>query len=69
MSKPICRIRFLQDMFGNDTGDIVNVLSADNENLYYYDGFRRWCYMRLSDEGVEWEYVGKKRPVIEEAGK
>lgn len=60
-SKPVCRIRFLIDMFMGDAGDIVNVWAEDETALYYYDSERRWCYVNKSDEDVDWEYVTRSR--------
>lgn len=33
--------------FGNDEGDIVNIKEIDKYgNIYYYDTFHRWCYLK-----------------------
>jgi len=53
------RIRILADMFGNDAGDEVNILTETEGEVYYYDGFRRWCFLYKKDEGVDFEWVRK----------
>ena len=53
------RIRFLDYMFGNDVGDVVNVQMMTDGAIYYYDTFRRWCYLNKSEEGTAFEWVRK----------
>ena len=55
------RIRFLTDGFGNDKGETVGITLSTELELYYYDGFRRWCYLEKSLEGKDFEYVGNAR--------
>lgn len=54
------KIRMLKSGFGNSAGDIVNVHALSEKTVSYYDGFRRWCYLWVSEEGDLWEWV--KRP-------
>jgi hypothetical protein len=53
-------IRMLCTMFGNDEGDTVKISSETDEEIYYTDGFGRWCYLLKKDEGKDFEWV--KRP-------
>lgn len=58
----ICRIRLLKSTFGNDSGDIIDILHKENVNnlyynLFYNDGFGRWCYISSEDENINFEYV------------
>jgi hypothetical protein len=46
----IAKIKIFEEGFGTYAGEIVNVYGFDSEGrAYYYDGFRRWCYVN-SDE-------------------
>lgn len=56
----IYEIRLLISTAYNDEGDILKVKAEDNENVYYYDTFHRWCYLEKFLEGKEWEYKDKK---------
>lgn len=58
----IVLIRFLTSGFGNAAGDIVQVQTTDDENLYYDDDFGRWCYIEKATEGAEFEYVDEDDP-------
>lgn len=53
----IARIEFLCDMYGNASGDHVWIEEIDDENIYYTDGFGRWCYLAKALDGVEFKYV------------
>lgn len=55
--KKLKQIRFLVDMAYNCSGDVVTVLEEDNNNLYYNDSVRRWCYIEKNLENKEWEYI------------
>jgi hypothetical protein len=50
------RIVFLEDSFGNSKGEKTKVVSEDDHNIYYYDGFRRWCYFTKNERGLFFEY-------------
>ena len=40
------RVVLLDDKcFGNSYGDILNIKYEDDKYYYYYDGFKRWCYI------------------------
>lgn len=52
------KIRLLKGMFGNSEGDILKVKMVDEKgDIYYYDGFHRWCYLEAAEEGIAWEKV------------
>lgn len=51
------RIKFLQSTFGNDVGDIVTIQHEENDEIYYNDGFRRYCYLLKSEEGIVYKYI------------
>jgi len=53
------RIEFLTPGFGNSAGDIVKVVYETEKEVYYYDGFRRYCYLNKSEEGTEYRYIPK----------
>lgn len=57
--KDFARIEFLQSGFGNDVGDVVKVVLETDDEVYYYDGFRRYCYMNKSEEGISYRYIPK----------
>jgi hypothetical protein len=57
--KDFARIEFLQSGFGNDVGEIAKVVHETEGEVYYYDGFRRYCYMNKSEEGVNYRYIPK----------
>lgn len=57
--KDFARIEFLQSGFGNDVGDVVKVVLETDGEVYYYDGFRRYCYVNKSEEGVSYRYIPK----------
>jgi len=55
------KVRLLQSTFGNSEGDILNIKMVDeNDDLYYYDGFRRWSVLEKIEEGTWWERTNKK---------
>ena len=56
----IARIEFLSDMYGNAAGERVWIESEDENNLYYTDGFDRWCYVEKFREGSEFKYMKMK---------
>lgn len=58
------KIRFLTDTFGNSKGDVVGITMSTETELYYYDSFRRWCYLEKSLEGKDFEYVGKAKDKV-----
>ena len=31
--------------FGNEPGDILNIKLETDKHYYYYDRFKRWCYI------------------------
>ena len=45
-------ILFLADTFGNDAGDLVRVEDVDEANVYYTDGFDRWCYLERDNPAI-----------------
>jgi len=51
------KIKFLTDSFGNSAGEVVSILEETKEELYYYDGFHRWCYVYKNEENVSFMYV------------
>ena len=56
------RVRLLTRAFGNSEGDILKVKMVDEKgDIYYYDGFHRWCYLEALEEGVTWERIGKAK--------
>lgn len=48
------RIEFLKSGFGNDVGDTAKIVDETDGELYYYDGFRRYCYVNKSEEGISY---------------
>lgn len=53
------RIKFLLSNFGNDSGDIVNVIQETDNEIDYYDSSHRWCYVLKSEEGITYHYISK----------
>lgn len=51
------RILFLEDTAYNCKGDVVPVAQEDDNEIYYYDSCRRWCYLLKSEEGKVYKYV------------
>ena len=51
------QIEFLKSTFGNDAGDSVRVVEETDEEVYYYDSFRRYCYLNKSEEGVTYRCI------------
>lgn len=51
------RIEFLETTYGNDKGDVVKVIKETESDVYYNDGFRRWCYLKKSEEGIVYLYI------------
>ena len=60
------RIRLLKSGFGNDKGDVITVEEETDLELYYTDGFDRWCYMYKSEEGDSFEYYYGDEPSFNE---
>ena len=54
------RIEFLENTFGNDIGDRLRVVLETNTEIYYYDGFGRYCYLEKSEEGIAYKVLPKK---------
>jgi len=54
------RIVFIKSSFGNCSGDVVNVTEDDETSYYYYDGFKRWCYVDKSDKSILFIPKGKR---------
>lgn len=53
------KIRFLTNKgFGNGEGETVWVQAEDEKNIYYTDGFDRWCYLEKELEGKDYEKIG-----------
>ncbi|MFA6018605.1 MAG: hypothetical protein WC776_05530 [Patescibacteria group bacterium] len=57
MNKQPARIEFLESAFGNSKGEIVKVVTENEKEIYYYDGFHRWCYVLKSEEGMAYRYI------------
>jgi hypothetical protein len=53
------RIEFLETTHGNDMGDIVRVVGETEGEVYYWDGYRRYCYLFKSEEGTTYRYIPK----------
>jgi hypothetical protein len=51
------KIRFLRDMSYNSIGEVVPIVLEDEDNVYYYDSCHRYCYLRKSDEGLDFKYL------------
>jgi len=51
------KIEFLTSSFGNSAGDIAKVVNETDGEVYYYDSFRRYCYMNKSEEGILYRYI------------
>lgn len=56
--KPISKKRFklLKDTAYNSEGDIINIVEESDNGIYYYDSFRRWCYLNKSEENDIFTY-------------
>ena len=52
-------MEFLVSSFGNDVGDVVKIVCETDGEVYYYDGFRRYCYLNKSEEGINYRYIPK----------
>ena len=50
-------IKFLESAFGNDPGDIVEILEITDNEIYYDDGFGRYCYLEKSEENKAFVYT------------
>lgn len=59
--KDFARIEFLKNTegFTNYAGNIVKVVQETETEVYYYDSFRRYCYLPKSEEGVSYRYIPK----------
>ena len=51
------KIEFLITTFGNDVGDIVEVIQESDKEIYYEDGFERYCYLNKDEEGTTFKYI------------
>ena len=49
-------IKFLKPTAYNDVGDIVPIVEETKDNIYYYDNFRRWCYIEKLTENIDFVY-------------
>ncbi|CAB1251615.1 protein of unknown function [Ruminococcaceae bacterium BL-6] len=56
--KPITNKRFilLKNTAYNDEGDILDIIEETDNEIYYYDSFKRWCYLNKSEEHNTFEY-------------
>ncbi len=54
------RIKFISVSFGNSEGDVTKVELETEKEVYYYDGFDRYCYLEKSLEGIEFEYTQER---------
>ena len=55
--KYLYKIEFLSNTFGCGIGKTTRVVAEDKDNIYYYDGFGRWCYLEKSLENEVWKKV------------
>jgi hypothetical protein len=53
------RIIFLESTFGNYQGDIVRASLGDDGTAYYYDNFRRYCFLKAKERGKIWKQLGE----------
>ena len=52
------KIRFLYAPLTNwPSGDTVEIENETETEIYYFDGFHRYCYVLKSDEGSVFQYV------------
>ena len=59
--KDFARIEFLKNTTGftNYAGNIVKVVQETDTEVYYFDSFKRYCYLPKSEEGVSYRYIPK----------
>lgn len=57
--KQYARIEFLVSTYGNDKGDVVKVQDETEGEIYYYDGFRRYCYLYKEADKEDFRYIPK----------
>ena len=55
----IKRIRFLKNVGFSGRGFITRPIQMDDKYIYYYDEERRYCYLDLESEGIDFEFVGE----------
>lgn len=55
MKEPtLFKVKLLEQTAYNDDGNILNIKSVDEEgNIYYYDCFKRWCYLTPQDKWLK----------------
>ena len=58
------RIKFLESTLGNSIGETVRVVEETENEVYYFDGLRRYCYFLKSEEGTAYLYIldRKRKP-------
>ena len=45
------KVKLLEQTAYNNEGDTLNIKLVDEEgNIYYYDYFKRWCYLTPQDK-------------------
>lgn len=54
-------IKLLKNMAFNSIGEVVPLVSEDENSIYYNDSCHRYCYLNKSDEGIDFEYVSVKK--------
>ena len=54
------KIRILEMTLGNYPGEEVEIEEETEGEVYYIDGFERWCYFEKSEEGKYFEYVNEE---------
>lgn len=63
MKEPtLFKVELLESTFGNDVGDKLNIKEVDKDgNIYYYDSFRRWCYLTKFEQNKTWQRIYNKK--------
>ena len=51
------RIRFLENMAYNSSGETVPIVQETEKEVYYNDGCHRYCYLLKSEIGRLWEWA------------
>lgn len=51
------RFRLLKDTAYNSEGDIISIVEETENEIYYYDSCKRYCYLNKSEEGKIFEYI------------
>jgi hypothetical protein len=59
MKYKLYKIKFLEVMFGNSEEEVVWVETEDEKNIYYTDGYDRWCYLEKDLEGKTYKTLDK----------